>query len=82
MSWALTRADNRKYVILYGRESGKYDNTIYDVKFNDYKGGGHMFTRDKFAFTVQNKGVYYIKMLAVSVGSVIAESNEIKVSVK
>jgi len=69
-------SDCRKYVILYGRESGKYENTIYDVEFNGYKGGGHMFQKEKYAFTVKEKGRYFIKMLAVSEGQILAESNE------
>lgn len=70
-----------KYVILYGRSSGQYDNAVYDVMFNTYKGGGFMFSKDKHAFTVTEPGTYYIKMLAVAEGAVIASSNETEVIV-
>ena len=73
--------DAESYIVLYGRESGCYENIIYDVKFNEYKGGGHMFDKDKFSFTVEGKGEYYIKMMAINAQKVIAETEEKAVNI-
>lgn len=67
------------YVLQYGVAPGCYEHTFYDVTFNQYKGGGHMFAKDKFAFTVKEKGTYYVRMFAVANGIVTAESNELEV---
>lgn len=67
------------YVLQYGMAPGCYEHTFYDVIFNQYKGGGHMFAKDKFAFTAKEKGTYYIRMFAVANGIVTAESNELEV---
>ncbi len=67
------------YVLQYGIAPGCYEHTFYDVIFNQYKGGGHMFAKDKFAFTVKEKGTYYVRMFAVANGIVTAESNELEV---
>ena len=76
-----TRAPGKEsqYVLQYGEKPGCYDHTIYGITFNQYKGGGHMFAKDKFAFTVKNNGTYYVRMFAVANGIVTAESNEIEV---
>lgn len=67
------------YTIHYGKESGKYNFSLCGVEVNRYKGGGHMFSREKYAFTFPGKGRIYIKMDAVSNGKIIAESEEIYV---
>lgn len=67
------------YVLQYGMTPGCYDHAVYGIRFNHYKGGGWMFSKDKVAFTAKEKGTYYIRMLAVCDGAVVAESNEIEV---
>lgn len=76
-----TRAPGKEsqYVLQYGEKPGCYEHSFYGVTFNQYKGGGHMFVKDKFAFTVKKSGTYYVRMFAIANGIVTAESNELEV---
>ncbi|MBO4355644.1 MAG: hypothetical protein J5850_02180, partial [Clostridia bacterium] len=65
------------YRIDYGTASGFYTNTVTDIIFNNYKGGG-IFSFDKTAFTFTGADCY-LKMTAWAGKRLIASSNEIHV---
>lgn len=67
------------YRILFGNESGIYNNEFVDIFFNGYKGSAP-FTHDKAAFSTRGLGTYYVKVLGMNGTTPVASSNEVMIT--